>query len=98
MAVKIALMAAQDDKGGIMKHSNTDEGISGRKKVGRMKSAWVWMAVGLVVAVMAGGCIGEKKIVDREPIITDFFRGNFSISGTPSLNQNANKGEIKYEM
>ncbi len=33
----IALMAAQDEHGGIMKHGNMEECISDRKKVSRMK-------------------------------------------------------------
>ncbi len=42
----------------------------------------------LVATILVAGCIGEKKTVDY--VRTDFFQGNFSMSGTPSLNQSVN--------
>ncbi len=41
-----------------MKYSNTKEAISGRKKVGRMKSVWIWIAMALI-AVAAAGCVSK---------------------------------------
>jgi hypothetical protein len=69
----------------LLKNCGMEEGKPGRKHSGW---AWIWIAVGLVAVAVVGGCIGEKKTVDY--VRTDFFRGNFSVSGTPSLNQSVN--------
>ncbi len=73
-----------------MKYGNTEEDISDRKKVGRMKSVWIWIAialisVALVAVVMVGGCIEERRQ-------DSFYYGtlaNLTIDKAPALNQTA---------
>ncbi|MCZ7385663.1 MAG: hypothetical protein O8C63_13090 [Candidatus Methanoperedens sp.] len=52
-----------------MKYGNTKEGISDRKKVGRRKSAWIWIAMALMVVVVAG-CVSKPSDMTKNETVT----------------------------
>lgn len=62
-------MAAHDEQGGIMKYGDTEESISERKKVGRMKNAWIWIAMALIV-LAAAGCVSKPSDMTKNETVT----------------------------
>ena len=78
----------------IIRNNNSSGEIRGSKG-GRARGAWVLVIVTLVTAVVVAGCFGEKTLDIKEKTnemykTTDYFQGNFSIYGVPSLNQSVN--------
>lgn len=71
--------------GGIMKYSNTEVGISGRKMFGRIKNAWIWAALVLVIVAIVSGCIEER----RQDSLNFGTSATLTIDKAPALNQTA---------
>ncbi|MGB8216450.1 MAG: hypothetical protein WCE94_04030 [Candidatus Methanoperedens sp.] len=90
----------QDEHGGIMKYGYTEEGVSDRKKVGRINEAWILVVMALLIVVVVG-CVGKQQqqvdiVLNNYPklfeknviIVTGVNATNVEIEGAQTIADN----------